>query len=99
MTSFDAVGYLASSLVLAAFSMKNVVPLRIVAIFSNVGFIVYGFGLELTPVWVLHAALLPMNGWRLWQAQIASATRDKEHRLRAPSDNGQMNSLSLARAA
>ena len=68
MTPSEAAGYLASGLVFAAFCMKEMIPLRIVGICSNLAFIVYGLGLGLVPVWALHAVLLPMNGWRLWQA-------------------------------
>jgi hypothetical protein len=31
-------------------------------------FIIYGLGLGLTPIWSLHAALLPLNAWRLVEA-------------------------------
>jgi hypothetical protein len=68
MTNWDAFGYLAAGLVFLAFGMKGMVSLRIVAIFSNVAFVVYGLGLDLTPVWLLHGFLLPLNGWRLAQA-------------------------------
>jgi hypothetical protein len=63
----DAIGYLASALVLAAFCMKEMVPLRIVAICSNIAFLTYGLALGLVPVWLLHATLLPINCWRLWE--------------------------------
>jgi CRP/FNR family transcriptional regulator, cyclic AMP receptor protein len=68
MSHWDAIGYLAAGLVLAAFGMKQMIPLRIVAICSNLAFIAYGLGIELTPVWLLHAGLLPLNGWRLAEA-------------------------------
>jgi hypothetical protein len=68
MTHCDAAGYLASGLVFAAFCMKEMIPLRIVGICSNLAFIIYGLGLDLVPVWTLHVILLPMNFWRLWQA-------------------------------
>jgi hypothetical protein len=67
MNPLDAVGYVASGLVFAAFCMKDIIPLRLVAIFSNVAFLTYGLGMGLTPVWLLHAILLPINCWRLWQ--------------------------------
>ena len=67
MTRFDLTGYIASGLVLGAFSMKNMVQLRIAAIASNVAFIGYGLGLDLIPVVALHVALLPLNVWRLWE--------------------------------
>lgn len=66
--AWDAAGYLASGLVIMAFCMKDIVPLRIVALTSNLAFLTYGIGLGLVPVWLLHAVLLPINGWRLWQA-------------------------------
>jgi len=67
MITLDAVGYLASGLVFATFCMKGMISLRLVAVCSNVAFINYGLGLDLVPVWLLHAILLPLNCWRLWQ--------------------------------
>lgn len=67
MIGSDAVGYLASALVLAAFCMKEMIPLRVVAVGSNIAFLSYGLALGLVPVWLLHAVLLPINCWRLWQ--------------------------------
>jgi CRP/FNR family cyclic AMP-dependent transcriptional regulator len=66
MTMIEFVGYLAASFVFLAFSMKGIVPLRLVALCSNICFLIYGFGLHLTPVIILHLALIPLNGWRLW---------------------------------
>jgi len=68
MTLCDSAGYFASSLVVLAFCMKDIVLLRLVAIGSNIAFLAYGLGLGLVPVWTLHAVLLPINFWRLWQA-------------------------------
>jgi hypothetical protein len=65
ITLWDAAGYLASGLVITAFCMKNIIPLRLAAITSNIAFLVYGIGLGLIPIWLLHAILLPVNGWRL----------------------------------
>jgi hypothetical protein len=65
---WDACGYVASGLVLAAFYMKDIVPLRIVALSSNLAFIAYGLALGLTPIWLLHALLVPLNGYRLMEA-------------------------------
>jgi hypothetical protein len=64
----STIGYVASALVLAAFGMKDMVNLRIVAICSNIAFIVYGIALSLLPVLILHVILLPLNGWRLMEA-------------------------------
>jgi CRP/FNR family transcriptional regulator, cyclic AMP receptor protein len=68
MSHWDAIGYAAASMVFVAFGMKDMIPLRIVAMLSNLAFVVYRLGLHLAPVWLLHAVLLPLNGWRLAQA-------------------------------
>jgi hypothetical protein len=65
MESWDAVGYLASTLVLLTFYMKDMASLRVVGLCSNIAFLTYGAGLDLLPVAVLHAALIPINVWRL----------------------------------
>ncbi len=67
------IGYLASALVLAAFGMKDMVNLRIVAICSNIAFIAYALVLHLQPILVLHVFLLPLNSWRLAQALQGSS--------------------------
>ena len=79
MSVHDGVGFLAAGLVFAAFGMKEMAALRIVAMCSNLAFIVYGVGLDLTPVWLLHAVLLPLNGWRLLQA-LGSPGQDGQPR-------------------
>jgi hypothetical protein len=62
------IGFVASGLVLAAFGMKDMINLRLVAICSNFAFILYALLLSLTPVLILHVVLLPLNGWRLMGA-------------------------------
>jgi CRP/FNR family transcriptional regulator, cyclic AMP receptor protein len=87
----DAIGYLASGLVLTTFSMKEIISLRIVALCSNLAFLVYGMSMGLVPIWLLHGLLLPMNGWRLAQALLQSevkvdvVTRADQHIRRPPS--------------
>ncbi|MEO8122752.1 MAG: hypothetical protein ABI633_01755 [Burkholderiales bacterium] len=66
--AIDALGYLASALVLATFSMRGLGSLRVVAIASNIAFIGYGALADIAPVLGLHALLLPMNCVRLHQA-------------------------------
>src|SRR5262249_60801367 len=67
----------------------DIIPLRVVALTSNIAFLIYGIGLGLAPVWLLHAILLPINGWRLWQAtacrcaaQPKSGVRDERRHRR-----------------
>jgi CRP/FNR family transcriptional regulator, cyclic AMP receptor protein len=66
------VAWLAASLVFTSFFMKTIVPLRTVAIVSNMVFIGYALlGLhhgifdKVLPILVLHLALLPLNTIRL----------------------------------
>src|SRR5262245_7288104 len=77
MHSIELVGYLASALVFATFYMKTMMPLRSVAIASNVSFIAYSYLGRMTSILVLHMALLPLNLWRLHQTrQMAKKIRD-----------------------
>jgi CRP/FNR family transcriptional regulator, cyclic AMP receptor protein len=76
----DLLGYIAAFLVFLTFSMKTMVPLRIVGICSNVFFIAYGYLAPAYPLFVLHIALLPLNIFRLRQMlslvrQIGDATK------------------------
>jgi CRP/FNR family transcriptional regulator, cyclic AMP receptor protein len=66
--------WVAALLVFAAFFMKTMVPLRLIAIASNVAFVAYALlGLKygifgrVYPILVLHSALLPLNIVRLRQ--------------------------------
>jgi CRP/FNR family transcriptional regulator, cyclic AMP receptor protein len=61
----DILGYVAALLVFITFSMKTMVPLRLVGIASNVFFIGYGYLNPAYPVLILHAALLVLNLYRL----------------------------------
>jgi hypothetical protein len=68
LTLSECAGYIASVLVLLTFLMKDMRPLRITAILSNIAFIVYGALHWLPPVLVLHLLLLPVNVLRLREA-------------------------------
>jgi hypothetical protein len=65
----EGIGYLASLLVFCTFYMKTMIPLRGVAIASNLAFMTYGLAGGLYPVFVLHVVLLPLNCLRLHQVQ------------------------------
>jgi hypothetical protein len=60
MTLWNVVGYLPSGLVLTAFCLTLMLPLRVAALCSNVAFVAYGLGRGLAPVWLLHSLLLPI---------------------------------------
>lgn len=69
-------GYLAATLVFLAFYTKTMLPLRYIAISSNVIFIAYSALAQINPILILHCALLPLNIFRLWQLKklIADVT-------------------------
>src|SRR5271166_786434 len=60
-------GYVASAAVLATFLMSTMLPLRVLALLSNVLFVSYGYFNDILPVLVLHAILFPINLYRLIQ--------------------------------
>jgi hypothetical protein len=65
----DLAGYVACSLVFLTFYMKGMIPLRLVALCSNVAFLVYACTLHLLPIVILHGALIPVNVCRLIAAR------------------------------
>ena len=70
----DLAGYIASSFVFLTFYMKDMVPLRVAALCSNVAFLIYSGSLHLAPIFILHSALIPINARRLfcaWREQRA----------------------------
>jgi CRP/FNR family transcriptional regulator, cyclic AMP receptor protein len=61
----EALGYLGALLTVGTYSMKRMIPLRVMGICANCIFIAYGI---LTPVYlqlVLHGVLLPLNAYRM----------------------------------
>ena len=67
MSQVDILGYAASIAVLITFCMSTMIPLRAVALGSNVLFCAYGYLDHLYPVLILHAILFPVNLLRLVQ--------------------------------
>jgi hypothetical protein len=62
----DLLGYAASAAVLGTFLMRSMLPLRLIAILSNILFLLYGHIAHIHPVFLLHVALLPINALRLF---------------------------------
>ncbi len=73
MNSGEIFGYIASVLVFATFYMRTMLPLRIVAVASNLAFITYAAIDGLAPILILHSALLPLNLLRLMQIRELGA--------------------------
>ncbi len=67
MAWVEILGYAASAAVLATFCMSTMIPLRALALVSNVLFCAYGALNHVYPVLILHALMFPINLWRLSQ--------------------------------
>jgi len=89
-------GWVSAILVFSSFFMKTMIPLRTVAVCSNIAFITYAllglrygvFG-RVYPILVLHAALLPLNLVRLRQLKellraVREASEDETIRSLVP---------------
>jgi hypothetical protein len=63
----------ASALILAGTFVKTMIPLRWLAVGSNLGFMVYGALFPSLPMLVLHTLLLPINLYRVFE--MARLTR------------------------
>jgi hypothetical protein len=89
VSSTDLLGYAASAMVLATFCMSSMLCLRLVAIGSNVLFILFGFAAHIHPVLLLHVVLLPVNVARLVQIRGRIDAYRALRRMRAkPTSNG-----------
>ena len=86
MSWVDYVGFLAALTVLATFCMDTILPLRGLAIASNILFIVYGLAAQLYPVLLLHALLLPINISKIFQFVRKNRFDGRCHLLRATSE-------------
>lgn len=58
-------GTAAAVLIVISTLVKTIIPLRWLAVGGNLGFVVYGLAHPAPMVAVLHAALLPINLWRV----------------------------------
>jgi hypothetical protein len=77
MSWIDVTGYAAALAVLGAFCMTGIIPLRVLAIVSNILFAAYGILAHIYPVFLLHMVLLPINLGKLARlSQGELATRD-----------------------
>lgn len=63
----EIIGWIAAAFTLGAYSMKTMLPLRLLAVFANFFFLTYGYLTEIYPTFFLHTVLLPFNGYRLWE--------------------------------
>jgi CRP-like cAMP-binding protein len=79
----------ASGFVLVSTFVKTMIPLRWLAIGSNIGFVAYGAIHPSYPMMLLHSALLPINIYRL--AEMVRLTR----RVRQVTTEGKLSAVWL----
>lgn len=61
----DLLGYVGALLVFCSFYLRTMIGLRLLAVASNVVFIIYGVSAALMPIVALHSVLMPLNFLRL----------------------------------
>lgn len=79
----DMLGYLASILVFTAFYVKRIMPLRLIALSSNIAFIAYASFAHLLPIVILHSLLLPLNLQRILELRKKTAVPAQSAQLAA----------------
>ena len=74
-SALNLLGYSAASLVLATFCARSMVTLRMLALCSNLAFVIYAIAASLWPILLLHAVMFPLNLVRLVEA-LGAAPRN-----------------------
>lgn len=64
----EAIGYLASALVVVSLTMTSVLRLRLLNLAGAVTFVVYGFLISAFPIVATNAVIVGINLWFLWRA-------------------------------
>jgi hypothetical protein len=67
VSGVEAVGYLASALVILSLTMRSVVRLRVISLCGSVTFLVYGLLIDSPPVMVTNGSIAVINIWFLRQ--------------------------------
>jgi hypothetical protein len=93
----EMLGYMASIAVLATFLARTMISLRLIALSSNLLFLLYGYSKHLYPVFFLHVALLPINGLRLIELCAPSNCRAQIRFLAIARKIGSRRSLAYCR--
>jgi CRP/FNR family cyclic AMP-dependent transcriptional regulator len=63
----EVLGYLGVLLTIGTYSMKRMIPLRVIGMCANCAFIAYGLRASVYPQLLLHSVLLPLNAFRMWE--------------------------------
>ena len=68
--TLEAIGWIAVALNVAAYAVKTMIPLRVLALGSHAAFILFGLGNGVTQTLVLSSILAVLNVWRLWELAV-----------------------------
>jgi len=60
-------GFMGAVLTLASYLMKSMLPLRVTALAANFFFVAYGYLEAALPSLMLYAAMIPINGKKVWE--------------------------------
>ena len=63
----EIVGFIGGGLTVVMLAMRTMIPLRAVGIASNIFQIAFGVLAGVTPMWIQHGVLLPVNVYRLFE--------------------------------
>ena len=83
MRWLDLLGFAAALAVLAGFCMNSILPLRRLALASNVLFVLYGLLAHIYPVFILHMILMPINLVKLRRASAPEGPGSQNSRRHA----------------
>ena len=63
----EILGFIGGGLTVVMLAMRTMIPLRVVGIASNIFQIAFGALAGVTPMWIQHGVLLPVNAYRLFE--------------------------------
>ena len=67
MSWIELVGFCGTALAIWTYWMREMIPLRIVAVLGCICFLTYGVLIGSHPIMLMESALLPINSYRLFQ--------------------------------
>jgi hypothetical protein len=74
MSWIELVGFCGSALAIWTYWMREMIPLRIVAVLGCICFLTYGALIGSHPIMLMELTLLPINSYRLFQLLRARPT-------------------------
>lgn len=86
MQYLEIIGWLGAFFTLSAYSMRNMLSLRCIALAANIAFMTYGALTPVYPMLALHALLLPLNLHRLREILVGMRRMRKDGQAEHPID-------------